>query len=96
VDSAPAVPTEAVWRITVEQYHQMVDSGILTEDDPVELLAGWLIYKMPKKPPHRVATKLTRDALEKLVPDGYYVTRCATKITVTQAGRTVRVQHCGG
>jgi Uma2 family endonuclease len=51
----------------------MIRSGILTEDDPVELLEGWIIYKMPKNPPHRAATKLTRNALEEIVPSGWYV-----------------------
>ena len=57
-----AVPTEPVWRLTVEQYHQMIRSGILDSDDAIELLEGWLIPKMPKNPPHRAATKLTRNA----------------------------------
>jgi hypothetical protein len=69
----PAVPPEPVWRLSVQQYHQMIQSGILTEDDPVELLEGWIVYKMPKNPPHRVATKLTRNALESLIPEGWYV-----------------------
>ncbi|MBE9129771.1 MULTISPECIES: Uma2 family endonuclease [unclassified Coleofasciculus] len=69
----PTVPTEPVWRFSVAQYHQMIRSGILTEDDPVELLEGWIIYKMPKNPPHRAATKLTRNALEDIVPLGWYV-----------------------
>ncbi len=67
------VPTEPVWRFTVEQYHQMIRIGILNDDDPVELLEGWLVYKMPKNPPHRVTTKLTRNALEAIVPEGWYV-----------------------
>jgi hypothetical protein len=68
-----AVPTEPVWRFSVPQYHQMIRLGILTEDDPVELLEGWIIHKMPKNPPHRAATKLTRNALEEIVPEGWYV-----------------------
>lgn len=28
---------------------------------------------MPKNPPHRAATKLTRNALEAIVPSGWYV-----------------------
>ncbi|MBC6471457.1 MAG: Uma2 family endonuclease [Hormoscilla sp. GM102CHS1] len=68
-----AVPTEPVWRLTVEQYHQMIRSGILDSDDKVELLEGWLIPKMAKNPPHRAATKLTRNALEAIAPDGWYV-----------------------
>jgi Uma2 family endonuclease len=70
---APASTCEPVWRFTVAQYHRMVQLGILTEDDPVELLAGWLVQKMTKNPPHRVATRLVRDALEAIVPDGWYV-----------------------
>jgi Uma2 family endonuclease len=70
---APASTREPVWRFTVAQYHRMVQLGILTDDDPVELLAGWLVQKMTKNPPHRVATRLVRDALEAVVPDGWYV-----------------------
>jgi len=51
----------------------MIRLGILTEDDPVELVEGWIIHKMPKNPPHRAATKLTRNALEEIVPEGWYV-----------------------
>src|SRR5437879_1787410 len=51
-----------IWRFRVDQYHAMIDAGILTEDDPVELLGGWLIRKMPQTPPHPVAVDLLRDA----------------------------------
>src|SRR5688572_21709837 len=34
-----------IYRLTVEQYHAMGRAGILTEDDPVELLEGWLVQK---------------------------------------------------
>src|ERR1043166_1643282 len=68
-----AVPTDVVWRFSVDQYHSMIRMGILTEDDPVELLEGWLIVKMSKSPKHRVATRLIRQALEHSVPSGWYV-----------------------
>jgi Uma2 family endonuclease len=70
---AQFIPTDPIWRLSVEQYHQMIQLGILTDDDPVELLEGWLVYKMPKNPPHRIATKLTRDALDQILPSGWYV-----------------------
>jgi hypothetical protein len=70
---AKSIPSEPIWRLSVEQYHQMIQLGILTDDDPVELLEGWLVYKMPKNPPHRIATKLTRDALAQILPLGWYV-----------------------
>jgi Uma2 family endonuclease len=69
----PAVPSDPIWRLSVDQYHEMIRTGILTADDPVELLEGWLVTKMPKNPPHRVATRLIRKALEGVVPAGWYV-----------------------
>ena len=41
-----------LFRLSVEQYHAMIDAGVLTDDDPVELVEGVLVFKMPKKPPH--------------------------------------------
>ena len=38
--------------ITVEVYEQMVDAGILTEDDRVELLNGLLSEMSPQSPEH--------------------------------------------
>lgn len=67
------MPADPVWRLSVDQYHAMIRAGILTDDDPVELLEGWLVPKMPKNPPHRAATRLARKALEGLVPAGWYV-----------------------
>jgi Uma2 family endonuclease len=69
----PAVPGEPIRRLTVKQYHAMVQAGILTEDDTVELLEGWLVAKMPKNPSHSSATRLTRHALEGITPPGWYV-----------------------
>lgn len=70
---ALTVPSDPVWRLSVGQYQQMVRAGILTEDDPVELLEGWLITKMPKNPPRRLATQLTRESLAGLLPTGWFV-----------------------
>lgn len=67
------IPVDSIWPLRVDQYHQMIRMGILTDDDPVELLQGWLVTKMPKNPPHRLATQLTHEALTPLVPAGYYV-----------------------
>jgi Uma2 family endonuclease len=73
VAQSPIVPEFPIWKLTVEQYHRMVAAGILTEDDTIELLEGWLITKMPKSPRHRLMTRLVRDALEKLLPEGWFV-----------------------
>jgi Uma2 family endonuclease len=72
VDASPS-PIRIQEPLTVAQYHELIRAGILTEDDPVELLGGRLITKMPKNPPHRLATGLVRQALEQLKLDGWYV-----------------------
>lgn len=51
----------------------MVRTGILTEDDAVELLEGWLVHKTTKNPPHTATTRYTRAALEKYLRPGYFV-----------------------
>ncbi len=70
----PVVVTpDVMWRFSVEHYHAMIQAGILTEDDPVELLEGWLVTKMSKNPKHRISTRRARKALERIVPPGWYV-----------------------
>src|SRR5216110_880877 len=72
--STPPTPSpEPVFQLTVQQYHAMIDAGVLTDDDPVELLEGILVFKMPKKPAHRLALRKLIKAIEKLLPDGYFV-----------------------
>jgi Uma2 family endonuclease len=68
-----AVPGDPIWRLSVEQYHEMIRTGILEDGDPVELLEGWLVVKMSKSPQHCVATQLTRLALERLISSGWFV-----------------------
>ena len=70
VSAAPAV---TLWRWSVEKYHEMVRAGIIDEDDPVELLDGWIVKKMTKSPLHRLATYLLRETLQRHIPEGWYV-----------------------
>lgn len=63
---APVVLAEtarpmAVVPLSVEQYHSMRETGILAEDEPVELIDGLLVYKdrggaMPVSPLHSFVT----------------------------------------
>ncbi|XZN93017.1 MAG: Uma2 family endonuclease [Microcoleus sp.] len=73
VESVAAIPNDLILRLSIQQYHAMIQAGILTDDDSVELLEGWLVFKMPKNPPHRVTTRLVRTALENILPPGWYV-----------------------
>ncbi len=77
VRAARSTPVTAgdltLWPLSVAQYHAMVRAGVLDEDDPVELLEGCLVYKMPKNPPHSVVTQLVADTLRRLLPTGWHV-----------------------
>ena len=73
VESVAAIPNDLIWRLSIEQYHAIIQAGILTSDDSVELLEGWLVFKIPKNPPHRATTRLVRTALENILPAGWYV-----------------------
>ena len=59
--------------ITVAEYDRMIEDGTIGEDDPVELIEGVVVPKMPRNPPHRVSTRKTAKALERMVPPGWYV-----------------------
>ena len=67
------VPKVPIWRFSVAQYHAMIRKGILDEDDPVELLEGWLVTKVPKTPPSCLSTGLAREAIASLLSQGYFV-----------------------
>lgn len=50
----------------------MGEAGILTPEDRVELLEGWLVPKMTKNPPHAVASKLASKALDRILPSNWH------------------------
>jgi Uma2 family endonuclease len=72
-----------IWRFSVDQYHAMIDAGILTEEDPVELLGGWLIQKMTQKPAHPIAVDLLREAFGNQLSQPWYV-RTQAPITLPE------------
>jgi hypothetical protein len=48
---------EEVYRFTVDQYENMMESGSLQEDDRVELLDGIVVWKTPKTTGHIASTR---------------------------------------
>jgi Uma2 family endonuclease len=50
-------------RWTRREYGRLIDTGILHEDEPVELIEGRLIVAEPQHTPHAQATELAADAL---------------------------------
>ncbi len=77
-------PPFPVRRFTVDEYHRMIQSGILTEDDRVELLEGWIVPKMPHNPPHDSVLDQVQEALLKALPQGWRV-RVQSAITTADS-----------
>src|SRR5437660_6129358 len=42
----------SIARFSVARYQRMIEAGILTPDDKVELLENYVVLKMPRNPPH--------------------------------------------
>jgi Uma2 family endonuclease len=80
----PVLPPEPPVRISVAQYHKMIDSSVFADDEAVELLEGWLMPKMPKKPPHNLATGLICDALQTILPTGWHID-CQGSVTTSDS-----------
>lgn len=62
-----------VYRLSVDQYHEMIDAGILTTEDRAELLDGFLAAKMSKNTPHIASNRRLRRVLDAALPDGWFL-----------------------
>src|ERR1700687_1010859 len=58
-------------RFTVAEYHRLIQLGILTEDDNLELLNGYLVHKMTRNPPHDAALQKGTKKFLRLLPPGW-------------------------
>ena len=58
-----------LYRFTVDQYDRMVQQGILTANDRVELLKGWIVVKMPQNPPHNNSKTRVNRRLLRVLPE---------------------------
>ena len=67
------LPTLLLRRFTVDEYHQMIQAGILGEDEPVELLEGWIVIKMPRNPEQDLALEKADIAIRDRLPAGWRI-----------------------
>ena len=61
-DLAPAVPSEPI-RLTAERYFGLLEAGVLSEEDRVELLEGVVVAMTPSNPPHAAGVARATEAL---------------------------------
>ncbi len=65
-------PLEPIYRLSVKQYHRMIEAGVLTEEDPVELLEGRMVTKMPRNPVHDGTISMIQRRLEPDLGDNWF------------------------
>lgn len=62
------LPQFAVRRFSVEEYHHLGAAGILTENERVELLEGWIAPKMIHNPQHALGIEKVQQVLQNVIP----------------------------
>src|SRR5436189_65444 len=58
-------------RFTVAEYHKLIEIGLLTENDRIELVEGYLVNKMPQNAPHGGGVKALVRKLPTILPAGW-------------------------
>src|SRR5947209_10781597 len=71
-------------RFSVTEYHRLIELGILTEDDNLELLDGYLVHKMSRNPPHDAAIQKGLKKWFRLLPPGWDL-RVQSAITLAES-----------
>lgn len=71
-------------RFSVAEYHKLIEHGILTENDHLELLDGYLVEKMPHNPLHDGTLQKVNRRLLALLPLGWEV-RVQMAITLSHS-----------
>jgi Uma2 family endonuclease len=81
-DQASPYPPLPVYKFSVEDYHRLIDVGVLQEGEPVELLDGWLVKKMTRNPPHDLALSLAEHEIDRRLPTPWF-RRVQSAVTTT-------------
>jgi Uma2 family endonuclease len=69
-------------KFTLDEYHKMIETGVLSSGEPYELLEGNLVHKMSRGTPHDAAVLVLNKRFIRLVPPGWEV-RGQSAVTLT-------------
>ena len=76
--------------ISVDEYHRMIDAGILDEDEKVQLIDGVLVEMTPQGRPHAfVIQELNRLLVRALGDDFKVLTQLPLTLGVSRRGETL-------
>lgn len=78
------VPTVAIRRFSVDEYHRLIQSGVFGVDERFELLDGWIVAKMSRDPIHDAAVQIVDELLRRHLPAGWSV-RVQSAITTADS-----------
>jgi len=73
-----------LYRFSVAEYHKLIEIGLLTEDDGLELLDGFLVHKMSRNPPHDAAIQKIQKRLFRLLPPDWDL-RIQSAVTLSRS-----------
>ncbi len=68
--SSPIAPPLPIHRFSVEEYHQLGKIGVLSPEDKVELLEGWIVEKMNQRPIHGFIVRFLAEWFQERLPAG--------------------------
>jgi Uma2 family endonuclease len=74
-------PRGPLRRFSVDEYHRLIECGILTDEDKVELLDGYVVLKIPGNPPHDSCLMVMLETVRALTSAGWSV-RCQSAVTL--------------
>jgi Uma2 family endonuclease len=61
----------SIARFSVARYQRMIETGVLTPEDKVELLENYVVLKMPRNPPHDSTIQRMLRPLLRPLPTGW-------------------------
>lgn len=82
--SSPLAPPLPLRRFSVAQYHQLGELGVLTPEDKVELLEGWIVEKMNQRPIHGYVVRFLLEWFQARLPAGF-IAQCQLPITTQRS-----------
>jgi Uma2 family endonuclease len=82
-----------LYRLTLEQYEAMVDSGVFSGRDRLHLIGGYLVAKMTQNDLHATADELCGEALGRTIPVGWHM-RAAKPIRIPSQASKPEPDRC--
>src|SRR5689334_9051721 len=78
-EAMPQAPATSAWipsrlyRMSVEQYEAMAESGAIPTSHRVHLINGYLVEKAIQTPSHAVAAGLSGEGLTRVIPTAWHI-----------------------